>query len=203
LGIRVEFSNEGIKEICLLRVFKPTAAFFDVALKSSTGQEILTTKPVVSEAIQAKLRNSKNLNYLDLQSDEAFSVQINASEFIPRDLQEGSYRITLTYHNEYGENCFKGTKVTEGVWLKIVDDPADDVEGSISQEKAIELANSAAIAAKIKINSEDKVVARNTAKQWIITFGSPPANKVPGADFKAKVYLDRLTGHIDQIEISA
>ena len=196
----VTFENVSDKPIRLLRVFKPTPAFFKInSLMNRVNTLVVVPTPEIEPKAQVKLSQADSLKYLELEAGESFTAPVDVSELLPPNLKEGLYEISLIYHNEYGVNCFKDTKTTEGVWISIIEEPMEEVAGSISKEKALEIAKKA-FAGKTDL----KVSIRSTATQFIVTFGGPPKPAPPGVrrtggDFAAQVYINRLTGVIEKI----
>jgi hypothetical protein len=198
--LKVTFENVSGKRVRLLRVFKPTTAFFKVnGLMNRANTSVSVPKLAVKPEIQADLRRPGSWQYLELEPNESFTTQVDVSDLLPSNLEEGLYEISLTYHNEYGENCFKGTMTTEGAWFSIIEEPVENVAGSISQGKALQIAKEA-FAGKADL----KVAIRSTAKQFIVTFGGPPKPapagvRRAGGDFAAQVYINRFTGEVEKI----
>lgn len=193
LRVTFEVAESNIR---LLRLFKPTREFFDVSLEDTAGNLVPVLKS--APATQDSIPSTKDLQYLELRDGEAFSTQVDVAELLPQDLKEGRYRITLTYHNEHGDNCFRGTKKSNSVVVSIVAEPVADVRDSISEPKAIELARRAVVG-KVNLTPDAKVSVRNTAKQLIVTFGGPPPAGMLGPDYEAQVRINRMTGEIEEV----
>lgn len=197
--LRVTFENNDEKNIRLLRQFKPVKSFFDITLQTSTGTNVPVEKTANSQTAPPKSAPVPEvLQYVDLGFGESFGTLVDVSELLPPALPEGRYIIRLTYRNQQGENCFKGTKTTNPVSVEIVDEPVTEVSGAISEQKAIVLARKA-IEGKITLKPNAEVSVRNTAKQFIVTFGGPPPAGTLGSDYDARVFINRMTGEVENV----
>ena len=198
LPVRITFRNVSPESLRLLRVFKPATTFFDVSLLTLNHEEIPIAKPIISTDQQQKFKRENSWKYLTLESNELFSTVIDIGEFIPSGLPEGTYYVLLTYRNEYGAHCVKGAIQSDRIWFDLIDEAVEHIEGSISEEKAIELAK-AAVEKSIIIQPMERISVRNTAKRFIITFESPTLRSFPASKnaIPFRVYLDRMTGVVE------
>jgi hypothetical protein len=51
----------------------------------------------------------KNIKYVELKKGDEFRLGINLKDFVPSTLKPGDYEVSITYFNQYGEDCFQGT----------------------------------------------------------------------------------------------
>lgn len=107
IPIGVVFLNSDDQVTRLLNVFeKPKAlpVFFSFNLTDAEGTPVQTLGG-------GKIALSKNsMRYIELRKNEKYSLILNLKEFIPSDisLKPGAYNVSVKYHNQYGEDCFKG-----------------------------------------------------------------------------------------------
>jgi hypothetical protein len=48
------------------------------------------------------------LEYTLIAPGDTFYLNVNVADLVTAPLQEGTYLLSLTYRNQYGDNCFKG-----------------------------------------------------------------------------------------------
>jgi hypothetical protein len=108
IPIKVVFRNREEEPVNLLHIFDdPTIikSFFRFSLTNVNGTPIETLGG-------GKVSLSRNsFKYLRLQKGDKYAVILNLKDFLPNDhrLEEGVYNLSVTYLNQYGENCFKGS----------------------------------------------------------------------------------------------
>lgn len=177
LPLKVTFVNAGGERLRLLKTFEPISAFFVFDLVSETGKRVVTTK----EDILPQPRPQ----YLDLSEGEKFSLQADLTKLLPPDFGRGKYKVSVTYENQYGENCFKGR----------VNSMPIDLVVEISAQEAKEIAMKAVA---IKLEPDTKVTVEKSGDQYIVTFGEKPPPGVRGADYTARVYVNSKTGKVEK-----
>jgi len=117
LLIRITFDNISSKEINILKSFednKTLPIWFSISLKSDDGTPISG----ISSGGKITIRSEKK--YITLGPQEGFFFYIDISKLLPN-LKEGTYQLMITYHNQYGQDCFKGQIDSNIVKIKIVD----------------------------------------------------------------------------------
>ncbi len=113
IPLKLTFENVSAKKIRILDAFhepKALPVFFQFEMKASDGTPI----PIAGAG---KIDFSKDsLHYVQLAKGQKYEVMLNLADIIPPDekLKEGVYGVSLTYYNQYGENCFQG-KVTSNL----------------------------------------------------------------------------------------
>lgn len=104
----VVFRNNEDDVVRLLNVFddpKSHLIFFIINLRDSNGTPISTLGG-------GKISLSKDsMKYIELAKGEEFTVRLNLKDYFPSDaaIKAGNYDVSVTYRNQYGENCFRGS----------------------------------------------------------------------------------------------
>lgn len=103
----IVFENASESTIRILDAFSNTKAlpvFFNFEIKDSNGTPI----PVPGAGKISIAKNSEN--YIELEKGERHEITVNLKDIIPSTTQLKSdvYSISVTYRNQYGNNCFKG-----------------------------------------------------------------------------------------------
>ena len=62
------------------------------------------------------------MKYLELKKGSQTSIRINLMDYDPPQylLKPGLYSASVTYRNQYGENCFKGILESKPIGLVLV-----------------------------------------------------------------------------------
>jgi hypothetical protein len=105
VSVDVVFKNVSPENVRILKRFEPEEdlpIWFSVHLTSADGTPLLGTKG------GGKINLRGTLDYVLLKPGEEFSLQLNAAKFFQTELPEGMYKVSVTYHNQYGHDCFKG-----------------------------------------------------------------------------------------------
>lgn len=116
MPLDVVFKNNGDEVIRLLDVFsdpKLPLILFTVDVRDANGTPIDTLGG-------GKIALSKDsMKYIVLASKADYKVQLNLKDFLPKDTQikAGNYNVAVTYTNKYGDDCFKGTVVSNALSL--------------------------------------------------------------------------------------
>lgn len=102
--LQVTFRNAGKTPIRILNEFDrtPLPVFFAFHVKRKDG----TPLPDIPGAGKADFTSP--LKYVELKKNEEFSVDVSLHTVLPRNLEPGDYEVSVAYHNQYGENCFRG-----------------------------------------------------------------------------------------------
>lgn len=118
LPINVVFRNTKDESIRLLDVFRDSKmklSFFTVKITDANETPINTVGG-------GKISLSKDaMKYITLKREESYLVPLDLVDFLPTDgrLQPGSYSVSVTYQNQYGEDCFKGKVESNTIILTI------------------------------------------------------------------------------------
>lgn len=104
MPLRVTFRNEASNEIRILAVFRPIPVFFSLKLTRTDGTPLNVVGAGKIDLSAADRR------YETLKEGENYTAVIDFSEVLTTiSLSRGeTYVISLTYHNQYGEDCFQG-----------------------------------------------------------------------------------------------
>ena len=101
--LRLFIENISKKDVTLLNQFRPLDFFFYVELTKEDG----TPVPGLLHGGKIEIRT---FLYLTLKPNEFFGLNICLNEMCEKDipLKDGKYKLNVSYHNQYGENCIKG-----------------------------------------------------------------------------------------------
>ena len=115
IPLRIVFESTGEGGIRLLRHFEPLPVFFAFRIVREDGTPI-----GIPGAGKIDFREG-SIRYLVLNSRETFGILVDLAEIIPspEDVTEGDYEISVTYHNQYGEDCFRGKIGSDPINVKI------------------------------------------------------------------------------------
>jgi hypothetical protein len=71
--------------------------------------------------------------YVELKKNETTTVRINLKDYSVRSpaIEPGVYSVLVTYGNQYGDNCFKGSLKSELHNLVVVSRQTDSDGGSL------------------------------------------------------------------------
>jgi hypothetical protein len=104
IPLKITFENVGEEEIRLLQCFDPLPVFFSFSLVAEDGTPVSLPGAGKIDFFEGSIR------YVALSPGQIFSLEVDIAEIIvfPEQLTPGNYSISVTYHNQYGENCFRG-----------------------------------------------------------------------------------------------
>lgn len=117
IRLGILFENVGPDSIKLLRHFQPVPVFFSIHMTRSD-------RTPVSIPGAGKISFQKDsIEYLQLNKNEMFGPLINIADLIHpiEEISEGDYELSVTYHNQYGEGCFRGKIKSNSINVKIAD----------------------------------------------------------------------------------
>ncbi len=105
----IVFQNSSDAPLRILDVFDNPAAkrvFFNIVLKDAEGSSI-----DIGGGWGRIDMSPGYAKYTELKENETMKVRINLKDYqLPSErLKPGVYSISVTYRNQYGTNCFKGT----------------------------------------------------------------------------------------------
>jgi len=99
-ALRATFTNRGDDVERLLGEFEPTPVFFTVSVVRDDGTPVL-------DSGGGKVAFNDPPRYVVLAPGERHTVRIPLPEPLSA-LPPGRYEIGVEYHNQYGDDCFKG-----------------------------------------------------------------------------------------------
>lgn len=198
IPLRITFENTSTATLRLLNKFAPHRVFFDLQLKTDGG-------------MRAKSEGTKNIShtnllppsYIILRSKQKVVIVENFSDLMNNLLEDHNYTFALKYRNEWGTDCFKGKSASSPLTLRLKPasiDASGEAKrgGEVTPEQAVEIARKA-IGTSIKLKPEILTTVEQSSDQLIVTFGSAPPIGIRGADFDAKVFINRKTGKVDKM----
>jgi hypothetical protein len=104
IPLRIAFENIGEEAITLLQHFDPLPVFFSFNLVAEDGTPVSLPGAGKIDFLEG------SITYVTLAPGQTLSVEVDIAELIafPEQLKPGNYDLSVTYHNQYGENCFQG-----------------------------------------------------------------------------------------------
>ena len=102
--LRVIFTNVSRSDVRLLRTFTNESNlqhWFSVSITDFSGT------PELSTSAMGKISLRRDMEYVVLKTQESFGFVMDYRTLVPI-LSSGKYRVRIIYHNQYGENCFRG-----------------------------------------------------------------------------------------------
>jgi hypothetical protein len=113
LVLTARFRNGGDAEVRLLGTFTPLPVFFAVDLTRSDGTPLL-----LPGAGKIDLW-PPDVTYVPLGPGESFAVDLDVGAILPAPLEPDTYTVAVTYHNQYGEDCFQGVLHSEPITVRV------------------------------------------------------------------------------------
>jgi hypothetical protein len=112
--IRVSFANATGPEVRLLRHFEPIPVFFSFTLTRPDGTPI-----PIAGAGKIDFEEGK-VDCILIEPGESFDVELDLAPWLTAaTLTPGAYRLSATYHNQYGDDCFQGHLTSEPIEIQI------------------------------------------------------------------------------------
>jgi hypothetical protein len=115
IPVRITFQNNGDQEIRMLHHFTPLPVFFAFGLTRADGTPIGIPGAGKISFMEGQV------DYLTLRKNEFFGFETDLATLIPTTavLPPGQYELSVTYHNQYGENCFQGQLASTPIKLEL------------------------------------------------------------------------------------
>ncbi len=101
-AITARFTNVSTQPVRLLALFDPLPVFFDPTLIAEDGSQVDVAGMGKADPPKASLR------YWTLHQGEHHEVSLDIARWLRGDVPPPPYRLSMAYHNVYGENCFVG-----------------------------------------------------------------------------------------------
>lgn len=114
--VDVVFRNVSRANVRILERFQPAEdlpIWFTVQFSDAGGTPLSGAKG------GGKISLRGALNYVVLKPGEEFRLRLNAAHFFENGIPEGVYRASVEYHNQYGQDCFKGHLQSNAVTITI------------------------------------------------------------------------------------
>jgi hypothetical protein len=114
LPLRIAFRNRGPTVAYILDHFDPLPVFFSFRVVKPDGTPVsLPGAGKIDFGPQAP-------GLIELGPGKAWSTPVNLTPLIVEELPPGSYTISATYHNQYGDRCFKGRLSSNTIQVNLV-----------------------------------------------------------------------------------
>ncbi len=113
--LRLRFENVSGEEIRILRHFEPLPVFFAFDMVDEDGMHVAIPGAGKIDFYEGAMK------YATLPAGGTLDVDVNLAEVLTRPelVKPGRYMISVTYHNQYGENCFRGMVSSEPISLTL------------------------------------------------------------------------------------
>lgn len=111
--VTARFTNVSSQPLRMLPVFDPVPVFFTTELHRLSNGDV-----DVAGAGKADFPDEA-LQPAVLSSGESLDAEIDLRPWIRGVLTPGRYGITLTYHNAYGEGCFRGPLTSDSITVEV------------------------------------------------------------------------------------
>ena len=112
--VKVRLENTGKENITILNEFKPLPVFFAFNLIKTDGTPI-------DAPGAGKVSFDRLVKYVVLEPGQAVGLSVPLKDVFP-DISHGEYRLSVEYHNQYGEACFQGRILSNTISIDISND---------------------------------------------------------------------------------
>jgi hypothetical protein len=104
LPVHLALCNVSEEEVRILRTLTPVPVFFSIDLTGDEAGPVFVASAGKADPLTASVA------YLVLRPGELFGVRADLIGLVDTaGLVPGRYRLSVAYHNQYGEDCFVGT----------------------------------------------------------------------------------------------
>jgi hypothetical protein len=103
LPLRLAFANTSGATVRILDCFEPPQVFFSVRIVRCDGT------PVIAGGAGKIDFGPGEPSYVELAPGQTHAVDLDAARMTAEPVAAGHYAISVTYHNQYGRDCFRGT----------------------------------------------------------------------------------------------
>ena len=107
----VLLENAGKDSITILKEFAPRPIFFQFNLVKSDGT------PIDSPGA-GKVDFGRPMKYVTLEPGKFIGITVSLKH-VYKELQNGKYELSVQYHNQYGDNCFRGSLISNTIVVVI------------------------------------------------------------------------------------
>ena len=114
LPMRITFVNRGTAPIRILDHFEPLPVFFSFHVVKADGT------PLIIPGAGKIDFGPNEAGYLDLLPGSSHSIEVNIAGLVTKGLGPGLYSVSATYHNQYGECCFRGVLKSDAVTVEVL-----------------------------------------------------------------------------------
>lgn len=111
--VAARFTNVSAKPVRMLPIFEPLPVFFTTTLQRISNGEVDVAGAGKADFPYDELRST------DLMTGESLDVELDLRPWIRGTLVPGRYGLTLTYHNAYGEGCFRGPLTSDLITVEV------------------------------------------------------------------------------------
>lgn len=113
LPIRITFTNHGTAPIRILDHFEPLPVFFLFEVVGADGTPLIIPGG-------GKIDFGPNApGYFELRPSDSRSIEVNVGRLLTSALQLGLYSVSVTYHNQYGDRCFRGSVKSNTIMVEV------------------------------------------------------------------------------------
>jgi len=112
--LRLRFVNCGNEPARILDSFEPLPVFFAFHLVKADGTPI--GMPGMGKIDFGPIPPG----YIELRAGEAWSIKVDLAGLIGESLSAGTYNLSAIYHNQYGDDCFRGRLNSNVVSIELV-----------------------------------------------------------------------------------
>ena len=109
LPVRVCFHNASHVPVRLLAETEPTPVFFSFSIVDAKGTPVLT-------AGGGKIDfGPEGPDYVKVEPGADWCIDVDLNSLLMHPMAPGTYRVGVQYHNQYGDNCFRGQLAADPV----------------------------------------------------------------------------------------
>jgi hypothetical protein len=113
IPLSIGLGNRSDASVRMLDVFEPTPVFFSFAIVRADGTPVIV-------AGGGKIDfGPGQLHYRELKKGDVHTVAVDLAAVVHPRLRPGSYTVSATYHNQYGEECFRGVVSSNSIAIRI------------------------------------------------------------------------------------
>jgi hypothetical protein len=107
------FTNVSAEPVRMLPIFDPLPVFFTTSLQHLADGEIDVAGAGKADFPESELRP------MDVSAGESLDAELDLQPWIRGMVVPGLYRLALTYHNAYGDGCFRGPLTSAPITIEV------------------------------------------------------------------------------------
>ena len=111
--VTARFTNVSTQPVRMLPLFDPLPVFFTASLQRLSDGDV-----DVAGAGKADFPDDE-LRPVDVSAGDSLDAELDLRPWIRGTVVPGRYRLTLTYHNAYGDNCFRGPLTSAPITVQV------------------------------------------------------------------------------------